>query len=166
LNGLKKVDKESRPRFGTVNFERRKHPRLSVDFPAEYWQINNPKSHPGRTADISEGGLLLYISEEIEVGQNLRVKLFLDFGHKLITIEAEVQVVWKDFLLEKEGYDRIGVKFVDIGLEAMEKLRHFLNTLMNSKISSSNLPFRLLSTLGISTFGDCAYLPPDSPNED
>jgi hypothetical protein len=94
------------------------------------------------------------------------IQLLLDFGLKLITIEAQVQVVWKDFLLEKEGYDRIGVKFVDITLEAMEKLRHFLNTLMNSKISSFNLPSRLLSTLGISTFGDCAYLTPDSANED
>jgi len=94
------------------------------------------------------------------------IQLLLDFGLKLITIEAQVQVVWKDFLLEKEGYDRIGVKFVDITLEAIEKLRDFLNTLMNSKISSFSLPSRLLSTLGISTFGDYAYLTPDSPNED
>jgi hypothetical protein len=30
-NGLKKMDKESNPRFGTVNFERRKH-RSSAGF--------------------------------------------------------------------------------------------------------------------------------------
>jgi len=161
------MDKESIPRFGTVNFERRKHPRLSVDLPVEYWQINNPKSHPGRTADISEGGLLFYISEEIEIGQNLRVKLFFDSGLKLITMQAQVQVVWKDFRMDKDGYYRIGVKFVDISSEAMEKLRNFLNTLMNSKIPSDfDIPSRLLSTLGISILGDCAYLPPKSPIED
>jgi c-di-GMP-binding flagellar brake protein YcgR len=161
------MDKESIPRFGTVNFERRKHPRLLVDLPVEYWQINNPKHHPTRTADISEGGLLFYISEEIEIGQNLSVKLFFNSGLKLITLQAEVQVVWKDFRMDKEGYYRIGVKFVEISPEAMETLRHFLNTLMNSKIPSDfDIPSRLLSTLGISMLGDCAYLTPKSPIED
>ena len=161
------MEKESIPRFGTVNFERRKHPRLSVDLPLEYWQINHPKSHPARTADISEGGLLFYISEEIEIGQNLRVKLFFDSGLKLITLQAQVKVVWKDFRMDKDGYYRIGVKFVDISSEAMEKLRSFLNTFMNSKIPSDfDIPSRLLLTLGISTLGDCAYLTPKSPIED
>jgi hypothetical protein len=102
------MDKESAPRFGTVNFERRKHPRLSVDLPLEYWQIDNPKSHSGHTADISEGGLLFHISEEIEIGQNLRVRIFLDSGLKLTPIESQVQVVWKDFQGGKEGPYCIG----------------------------------------------------------
>ncbi len=156
-----KEEKESKPRFGTVNFERRKHPRFSCDLPVEYWQIENPKGHPGRTVDISEGGLLLYISEEIKIGQNLRVKLFFDSGLGLKTIEAQVQVVWKDFRLEKEGYYRIGVRFIDISSEDVEKLRSFLNDLTNVKIPSGlNVPSRLLSTLGIATLGDCAYLTP------
>jgi c-di-GMP-binding flagellar brake protein YcgR len=164
---MEKGRTEKEPRFGSVNFERRKHPRLSVDLPVEYWQINNPKCHPGGTADISEGGLLLYISEEIEIGQNLRVKLFFDSGLKLRTIESQVQVVWKDFQRGKEGYYRIGVKLIDISLEDMEKLRSLLNNLMNSKIRTDcNVPARLLSTLGISILGDYAYLPPKAPNQD
>ena len=160
------MNKESTPHFGTVNFERRRYPRLSINLPVEYWQINNPKSHPGCTADISEGGLLLHISEEIEIGQNLRVKLFFDSGHKLKSIEAMVQAVWKDFRLEKESYFRIGVKFVDISAEALEELRNFLITLNNSKISSDfNVPPRLHSTLGIAIFGECAYLKPKCPEE-
>ncbi len=162
-----KEEEESKPRFGTVNFERRKHPRLSVALPVEYWQSDNPKSHPGRTADIGEGWLLLYISEEIEIGQNLRVKLFFESGLKLKTIEARVQVVWKDFCFSKDGNYRIGVRFVEISLEDMETLKNFLNHLMNSKIPSDfNPPSRLLSTLGISIFGDCAYLTPKSPDRD
>ena len=158
---------EKDPRFGTVNFERRKHPRLSVDLPLEYWQINNPKGHPSRTADISEGGLLLYISEKIEIGQNLRVKLFFDVGLKLRTIESQVQVVWKDFCVGKDGCYRIGVNFIDISPEDMEKLRSFINNLTNAKIPSDiKVPPRLLSTLGISILGDCAYLSPKTPNQD
>ena len=160
-----KIEKD--PRFGTANFERRKYPRLSVDLPVEYWQTNNPKGRPGRTADISEGGLLLYISEKIEIGQNLRAKLFFDSGLKLRTIEAQVQIVWKDFLLEKDGSYRIGVKFMDISPEDMEKLRSFINNLRNAKIRSDfKVPPRLLSTLGISILGECAYLPSETPKYD
>ncbi len=162
-----KEEEESKPRFGTVNFERRKHPRLSVALPVEYWQSDNPKSHPGRTADIGEGWLLLYISEEIEIGQNLRVKLFLDPGLNLKTIEPQVRVVWKDFRLRKDGYYRIGVRLVNISLEDMERLRSFLNNPMNAKIPSGfNLPSKFLSALGISNLDDCAYPTPKNPGQD
>jgi hypothetical protein len=61
----------------------------------------------------------------------------------------------------------MGVKFIDISLEDMEKLRSFLNDLMNSKIPTDfKVPPRLLSTLGISILGDCAFLPPKNPYQD
>lgn len=163
-----KDEKETKPRFGTVNFERRKHPRFSVDLPVEYWPIiNNSKSHPGRTVDISEGGLLLYISDQIELGQNLRLKLFFDSGLELKSIEANVQVVWKDFRFQEEDYYRIGVRFVDISPEDMEKLRSFLINLMNVKTHSElSIPPKLLSTLGISTLGEFAYLTSKTPDQD
>ncbi len=161
-----KEERESKPHFGTVNFERRRRPRLSAALPVEYWQSDNPTSHHGRTADIGEGWLLLYISEEIEIGQNLRVKLFLDPGPKLKTIEAQARIVWKDFRLGKEGYYRIGVRFVNISSEDMEKLRSFLNNPMNAKIPSGfNIPSKFLSALGISKPGDCTYLTPKKPDQ-
>jgi c-di-GMP-binding flagellar brake protein YcgR len=161
-----KIEKESKPHFGTVNFERRKRPRLSVALPVEYWRSDNPTSHQGRTADIGEGWLLLYISEDIEVGQNLRVKLFLDSGPKLKTIEAQALIVWKDFGLRKEGYYRIGVRFVNISLEDMEKLRSFLNNPMNAKIPSGfNVPSKFFSALGISNLGDSTCLTPKEPDQ-
>jgi c-di-GMP-binding flagellar brake protein YcgR len=161
------MENESIPRFGTVNFEKRRHPRVSVDLPLEYWRIDTVKSQSGRIADISEGGLLFYISEEIEVGQHLRVRLFLDSCLKLKAIEALVEVVWKDFRFEKEGNYRIGVKFVEISSEAMEKLRNYLITLTNSKAPSDfKLPSRLLSTLGISILAESAYVIPKSSTED
>ena len=162
-----KEEKESKPRFESMNFERRKRPRLSFALPVEYRHIDNPKSHPGRTADIGEGWLLLYISEEIEIDQNLMVKLFLDPGLKLKTIEAQVQVVWKDFRLRKDGYRRIGVRFVNISLEDMEKLRSFLNDPVNAKIPSGfNIPPKLRSALGLSTLGDCPHPSTKNPGQD
>ena len=161
-----KEEKASKPHFETVNFERRKRPRLSIALPVEYWQSDNPTSHPGRTADIGEGWLLLYISEKIEIGQNLRVKLFLDSGPKLETIEAQARIVWKDFRLRKGGYYRIGVRFVQISLEDMEKLRGFLNNPMNAKIPSGfKVPSKFLSALGISNPDDQAYVTPKKPGQ-
>ena len=149
---MRKEEEGENPRFGTVNFERRKHPRFSVDLPVEYWQVNrNPKNHSGRAFDVSEGGLLLYISDEIAIGQNLRVKLFFDSGQGLKSVEANVQVLWKDFRLEEDGFYRVGLKFVDISLEDLQKLQSFLINLMKVKsYSDSTIPPRLLSALGIS----------------
>jgi len=149
---MRKEEEGQNPRFGTVNFERRKHPRFSVDLPVEYWQANrNPKNHSGRAVDVSEGGLLLYISDEIAIGQSVRVKLFFDSGQGLKSVEANVQVLWKDFRLEEDGFYRVGLKFVDISLEDLQKLQSFLINLMKVKsYSDSTIPPRLLSALGIS----------------
>jgi c-di-GMP-binding flagellar brake protein YcgR len=135
---MEKEERETKPHFGFVDLEKRKHPRFLTNLPIEYWQINKSKSRPGRTIDISEGGLLLHLSEPIEIGQNLGLNLFIDSGSDLDSIEAlvQVEVVWKDIYLGKEGDYRIGVKFVDISEEDMHKLKNLLNMVINSTIPS------------------------------
>jgi len=132
---MEKEERETKSRFELFNLERRRHPRFSLDLPIEYWQIKKSKSRPGRTIDVSEGGLLLYLSEQLEVGQKLGLNLFIDGGPDLDSIEAlvQVEVVWKDIHLGKEGGYRTGVRFVDISPEHMDKLKNFLNTLTNLK---------------------------------
>ena len=126
-------EEETKPHVGLADFEKRKHPRLSVELPIEYWQVNKSKSRPGRTIDVSEGGLLLHLSEPLEIGQNLGLNLFIDSGPELDSVEAlvQVEVIWKDIYGEKKGDYRIGVKFVDMSPEDMDKLKKLLNTLMN-----------------------------------
>jgi len=145
---MEKEERKTKPLFGIVNFERRKHPRFSVDLPVEYWQINNCKSRPSHTVNVSEGGLLLHLSEPIEIGQNLRLNLFIHSGPDLDSIEAVVQLVWKDIHVGKDGDYRTGVKFVDISAEDMDKLKSFLNGLINLQAPSElKIPSRLASTL-------------------
>ena len=136
---MKKEEREMEPSVGVVDFERRKHPRFSVALPIEYWPMGQPKSRLGRTIDVSEGGLLLHLSEPLEMGQNLGLNLFIDIGPDLDSIEAlvQVEVVWKDLYLEKDGDYRVGVKFVDISSEDMDKLKTFLDNLVNSKPPSA-----------------------------
>jgi hypothetical protein len=129
-------EKEPKPHFGMVNFERRRHPRFVVDLPVEYWKINNCSSCPSRATNVCEGGLLLLLLEQLEIGQNLRLNLFVDVGNELISIEAVVKVVWKDMHVGKNAEYRTGVKFVDIVAENMDKLKVFLGSLASSKSPS------------------------------
>lgn len=124
-----KEERETKPHYGTVNFEKRKHPRFSVDLPAEYNRADLSVNQ-GHATNASEGGLLLYLPERIEIGNLLRLKLFFSMGSELHNIESLVEVVWTDIHLGNDWGDyRTGVRFVDISVEDMGKLRNFLKSL-------------------------------------
>jgi c-di-GMP-binding flagellar brake protein YcgR len=121
--------KKVKPRYGTVNFEKRKHPRFSVDLPVEYSQTDL-FIEQGRAINASEGGLLLYLPERMGMGNCLRLKLFFTMGSELNAIETVVEVVWADMHLEKDQGDyRTGVRFVEISTEDVGKLKNFLSSL-------------------------------------
>jgi hypothetical protein len=120
---------ETKPLYGTLNFERRRYPRFSVDFPVEYTRKDMAVKQ-GRVINASEGGLLVYFPEQMEIGQHLRLKLFLISGSELNMMEILNQVVWKDTLSGEGREDyRTGVKFVEISLEDQCTLKSFLSSL-------------------------------------
>ncbi len=126
---MREEDREAKLRYGTVNFEKRKHPRFSVDLPAEYNRADFSVKQ-GHATNASEGGLLLCLPEQIEIGKYLRLKLFFSMGSQLNTIETLVEVVWTGLHLGKDWGDyRTGVRFVEISEEDMSKLRAFLKSL-------------------------------------
>jgi len=121
---------QTRPRVGIVNFEKRGHPRFKVDLPIEYSQVNSPIGQTGRVVNASEGGLLVYLPEKMEIGQHLQLKLFFVSGSELNTIEMLTEVVWRDIHLGKNWGDyRSGVKFVDISTADLKRLKDFLVSL-------------------------------------
>jgi c-di-GMP-binding flagellar brake protein YcgR len=127
---MKTEEKETKPRTGIVNFERREYPRFNVALPVEYYQINSSISYTGRVLNASEGGLLIYFPEQMEIGQHLNLKLFFSLGSELNTIELLAEVVWIDIHLgEGWGDYRSGVKFIDISPEDMRKLKNLLMSL-------------------------------------
>jgi c-di-GMP-binding flagellar brake protein YcgR len=127
---VKNGEKETKPRTGVVNFERRKYPRFSVDLPVEYSRIDSPISHTGRGLNISEDGLLIYFPEKMDLSQYLRLKLFFQLGSKLSTIEVLAEVAWTEIHLgERWGDCRCGVRFIDISPEDMTEFKKFLSSL-------------------------------------
>jgi c-di-GMP-binding flagellar brake protein YcgR len=126
---VKTEEKKDKPHYGTVNFEKRSHPRFSVNLPVEYRRTDLIVEQ-GRAVNASEGGLLLNLPEQMGIGNHLRLKLFFTVGSDLNAIETVVEVVWVDLLLEKGREDyRTGVRFVDISTEDMGKLKNFLKSL-------------------------------------
>jgi len=126
---MKKEEKETKPRYGIVNFEKRRHPRFNVDLPIEYVRSDSVVNH-GEAINASEGGLLVYFPERMEVGQHLSLKLFFSSGFEFNTIETLVKVVWMDVHPGENCADyRAGVTFVDIALGDLEKLIIFLRSL-------------------------------------
>lgn len=121
---------DAKPRIGIANIERRKYPRFSIDLPIEYYTVPPSEPFPGRTANASEGGLLAYLSQGVEVGRHLRVKLFFHSGSNMNAIEMTAEVVWIDMHLETGWGDyRTGLKFVDISPEDLKCLKEFLFSL-------------------------------------
>ncbi|NWG02656.1 MAG: PilZ domain-containing protein [Syntrophaceae bacterium] len=114
----------------SLTSEKRKYPRVNVDLPAKYSKTNLFFKF-GRVVNASEGGLLVHLPEEMGVGQRLALKLFFPSRSEFNTLEASVQVVWKDIHLRKDWtWDyRTGVKFVNIPQEHMAKLKNFLTNI-------------------------------------
>ncbi len=121
---------ETKPRIGIINFEKRRHPRFTVDLPLEYYRVDSPVPETGRAVNASEGGLLVYFPEEVKVGDRLRLRLFFNVGSELNTVEMVVQIAWVDLHLGREWGDyRSGVRFVDISPEDLDRLKTFLKNL-------------------------------------
>ena len=110
-------------------FKSRSHPRFSVSLPIEYWRVDSFKRHTGRTANISENGMLIYVPEQIDAGKNLRLKIFFSIRLEMDFIEALVQVVWNNGYWRNEGGYQIGMKYVGIAPGDTNKLKSFLNNL-------------------------------------
>lgn len=121
---------EGKVHSGIVNFERRKHPRISVDLPIEYSLVeDSPLNRNGRAANASEGGLLVYLPEIVQIGQVLKIKIFFSIP-KMQEIKLSAEVAWIDIRIgEKPVEYRAGLKFRDISPEDREKLAFFLRTI-------------------------------------
>ncbi len=116
---------------GFVNFELRRSPRHAVDLPVECYKVNSPISHTGRAINASEGGLMVYLPEKVEIGQHLKLMLSVGSKSALDTIDIIAQVVWVDIgsSMPAEDY-RVGVMIVDISSADRLKLKDLLESLL------------------------------------
>ncbi len=108
--------------------ERRKHPRVVLDLPLEYWVANAPDAHGALVVNGSEMGLLMESVKKILIGTNLEIVILFPKEFELADFEASTQIVWKEPYWKGDwgGY-RYGLKFVSITAHNQLKLRELLN---------------------------------------
>jgi len=110
--------------------ERRKYPRVNVYWPVRFNQIGSSVSHDGRVTNLSEGGMLIESSEQMEIGQHLKSKVSFILGSEIDTIEMHAEVVRRDIRFGKgRGDYQCGAKFLDISRSDKNKLNDLLMTL-------------------------------------
>jgi hypothetical protein len=117
----------SKSKEGVFVVERRKHPRISIEFPFEYSGVDDKEIHGGISANASEGGLLVYLPEPMEIGTIFEIEILFVKGPELSTIKAIVKVVWSD-LASKEswGENRYGLHFQSFREGDIHKLKNLL----------------------------------------
>ena len=134
----KMEEEQLKSSLGIASFEKRSHPRFSVDFPVEYYQVNSRNSFNGRVLNASEGGLMVNLPERPEVDRYLITKLFFIFDRHLNTAEIFARVVWRDIHFGENADFRAGLRIVGISPEDMSKWRNFLYN-----FSELEIPFSL-----------------------
>lgn len=116
--------REIKHHFGVAKIEERKHPRLLLNLPVEYYLAESDIRGTGHTGNASEGGLILYLRKHFRVGDLLKLKLFFSSGAGMNSVELLSQVMWMEKLENKEY--RCGLKFVGISPKDMENFNSFL----------------------------------------
>ena len=118
----------SQPPKGVLAVERRRYPRYSLEFPLDYSLVDSKTPcNAGLTADASEGGLLVYLPERIEIGTVLKIEIFHSKGSALETIMATTKVVWVDLASRlRSGENWYGLQFQSIDEENFKKLKALL----------------------------------------
>ena len=125
------MEKTSEPgpqtRMGVLAIEKRKYPRFSVELPLDYSRVNGKETLGGMVANASEGGLLVYLPERIEIGASLKIEIFYVRGLELDTIKAVAKVVWCDLAArESWGDHRYGLLFQTIDDKDFKRLTTLL----------------------------------------
>ncbi len=108
---------------GVFAVEKRRHQRYSIEFPLDYSRVEGKTTYNGGlTADASEGGLLVYLPEKIEIGTLLRIEIFYTKDLTFQTITAITKVVWSDIASK----NRYGLEFQSIDEGNFSKLKTLL----------------------------------------
>jgi len=114
-------------KMGVLAIEKRKHPRFSVELPLDYSRVNGKETLGGMVANASEGGLLVYLPERVEMGTLLKIEIFYVRGLELDNIKAVGKVVWCDLAArESWGEHRYGLQFESIDEKNFNRLETLL----------------------------------------
>jgi len=115
------------------NKERRSHPRVIIDLPLEYRDMNGSCLGGATLVNASDGGFLIESPRDIPVGTELSITVLFPEGFELANFKVTAKIVWKgpywkgDWKRNQywEGY-QYGLEFIQISDEDRWKLDSLL----------------------------------------
>jgi len=114
-------------RKGIFVIEKRRDPRYNVELPLDYSPINEKEDYHGTIANANEGGILVYLPEQLELGDLFKIKIFFSRNLELTTIQAIAKVVWADSAARKStGEHRYGLQLQSFYKGDLHKFRGLL----------------------------------------
>ncbi|MBN1596506.1 PilZ domain-containing protein [candidate division FCPU426 bacterium] len=121
--------------FGSAEFDRRRYPRLNFSLPLAF-QVSGDHPHipKGVSANVSLGGLMAYLPQNVTPGEILEVTMLLPLGDEKKTCRAQAEVVWSQNGVFDSGWScRAGVRFLDMPPESKEIWQQFLRNWQGDK---------------------------------
>jgi hypothetical protein len=108
--------------------EKRKFPRISMDFPLEYRVVDAPGARGGIVVDGSKRGLRIHSIENIPVGTKLKIAVIFPKEFQMTNFEVIAEIIWKDLCLTEDwnGF-QYGLKFILIKKGDLRKLKELLS---------------------------------------
>jgi hypothetical protein len=109
--------------------DRRKHPRVCMDLPLEYLANHDSRARGGIVVDASETGFLIYSTQDIPVGTDLKIAVLFPKGYELANFEVFGKIIWKKVDVgERANTYQYGLKFVQILEQDYSKLKRLLDS--------------------------------------
>jgi hypothetical protein len=118
---------EPEPGKGIVLLESRKFPRENIEIPLSYSIREDGGNDNGHLEDEIEGGILIYIKDDLDVGTNLDIEIFPPEYIDLKPIKALTQIVWTQLRGAQDGDEyEYGLKFIDMDGDNIQQLKKLL----------------------------------------
>ena len=116
-------------RRGIVLFESRKFPREHIEIPLSY-SIREDNEDYHQTEDIIDGGILIYVKDNLHIGTNLDIEIFPPEYCDLKSIKAITKIVWTQLMEAKDGDEyEYGLKFIGMDGNNIMRLKNLLKYL-------------------------------------
>lgn len=110
--------------------EKRKDRRITVRLPLDYWEKQDVVQG-GLAADISEGGLCLHSIHRVEIGAELKLRIYLSKDeYRFDYIEGYGKIIWRSPHQEPDwkGY-KYGLYLSDMAAADREKVKQLFKEL-------------------------------------
>jgi hypothetical protein len=112
--------------------ERRHHPRFSVKLPLDFWQTPDVVQG-GVVTDMSEAGLGIRSIYEIQIGVELKIRVYLprvhllEEGYRFDSIEGTGRIIWRTAHREQdwEGF-RYGMYIMKMASDSRDRLMKYI----------------------------------------